>query len=252
MNTDSRPVALVTGASKRIGACISRLLHRRGYNLALHYGRSQRQAETLAGELNADVPGSAAVFQADLCDLSSIERMTARLLHHWQRLDTLVNNASMFYPTPLAETAEAAWEELINSNLKGPYFLVRNLAPALRAARGSVVNITDINVRYPLKDYPVYCIAKAGKAMLTRTLARELAPDVRVNGVAPGSILWPEGPAAMDEDAKRALLAKIPLGRPGTPEDIAELVCFLARSPGYLTGQIIAVDGGLSLAGDIS
>ena len=249
MVTDA-PVALVTGAAKRIGAAISRHLHRRGFNVALHYGRSRQEAATLAIELNAERANSAVIFQADITDLDAVTSLAEAVESHWGRVDTLVNNASTFYPTPLADATATQWAELIDSNLKGAFFLARALAPALRQQRGSIVNITDINVRHPLKDYPIYCIAKAGKAMLTRSLARDLAPEINVNGVAPGSILWPEGAAAMDDDAKNQLLAQIPLGRPGTPEDIAEMVGFLAAAPGYLTGQIIAVDGGLSLNGE--
>lgn len=250
MSDSTRPVALVTGASKRIGAAIARTLHREGYTLALHYSRSETEVLQLANDLNQISSGSAAIFRADLCNLSSIKQMSDKLVGQWGRVDAVVNNASTFYPTPLENTSEEEWDDLLNSNLKGPYFLVKYLANSLRQRRGSVVNITDINARYPLKDYPVYCIAKAGKVMLTRTLARELAPDVNVNAVAPGSILWPEGKAEMTDQAKARTLNKIPLQRVGTPEDIAGLVSFLVKTPGYITGQVIAVDGGLNMQGD--
>ncbi len=247
MTVSERPVALITGASKRIGAAISRQLHQRGYNIAIHYSRSEREARALADDLNCRADNSADIFQADLGDLAAIARMASAVQSRWGRVDAIVNNASSFYPTPLGDSAETDWNELLNSNLKGPYFLVQNLADGLRQQRGSIVNISDINARQPLKDYPIYCIAKAGNAMLTRVLAKELAPDVRVNGVAPGSILWPEGKAEMADQAKEDLLEKIPLKRLGTPEDIAELVCLLITSARYITGQVIAVDGGLGL-----
>jgi len=248
-STDS-PVALVTGGSKRIGATISRMLHGRGFNIAIHFGQSRHEAELLAASLSGIRPDSADTFQADLTDLPSISAMAEAVVNRWSRIDAIVNNASTFYPTPIAYSDEAQWHDLLDSNLKGPFFLARELASHLRARRGSIVNITDINARQPLKDYPIYCIAKAGKTMLTRTLAKELAPEVRVNAVAPGSILWPEGKAEMSEEAKSSLLSKIPLQRIGTPESIAELVCFLITSASYITGQVIAVDGGLSLQGD--
>ena len=250
MVENQRPVALVTGASKRIGAAISRHLHQAGFNVALHYGNSKTEAEGLAAELNSSIPGSAATFQADLRNLASITTMTAQLLDYWHRVDTVINNASTFFPTPIDSSVESDWHELIDSNLKGPYFLIKQLTDTLQKQRGSVVNIIDINARHPLKGYPIYCIAKAGKAMLTKTLAKELAPQVNVNGVAPGSILWPEGKAEMSEEEKQKTLGTIPLQRLGTPDDIAALACFLASSAGYITGQIIAVDGGLHLQGD--
>lgn len=247
MTISDRPVALITGASKRIGAVIARKLHHCGYNIAIHYGRSEVEARTLADELNCSVDNSADIFQADLGDLASIARMASAVQSRWGRVDAIVNNASSFHPTPLGYSDETDWNELFNSNLKGPYFLVQSLAGSLRQQRGSIVNITDINAGQPLKDYPIYCIAKAGNAMMTRTLAKELAPEVRVNGIAPGSILWPEGKAAMTDQDKADLLDKIPLKRLGTPQDIAEIVYFLLTSAGYITGQVIAVDGGLGL-----
>ena len=248
--SDSRPVALVTGATKRIGAAIARTLHQRGYDIAIHFGTSAAEAEALAAEFSGARPASAATFQADLCSIDAVQALAQAVVNHWRRVDALVNNASTFYPTPLGAATGTAWDDLVGSNLKGPFFLAQALAEELKKSRGAVVNIADINARYPLADYPIYSIAKGGLVMLTKVLARELAPWVHVNGVAPGSILWPEGKAEMSEEAKAKTLAKIPLQRVGTPEDIAALTAFLVATPGYITGQVIAVDGGINLGGD--
>ncbi len=249
MSRHKEPVVLVTGAARRIGATIARHLHAAGYRLALHYGASRREAEDLAHALNHRRPGSAVLFQADLRDLAQVERLAREVTKHFEGVDALVNNASSFHPTPLATSTEALWDELMGSNLKGPFFLSRALAESLRTRRGRIVNITDINARQPLKEYPIYCIAKAGVEMMTRSLALELAPHVQVNGIAPGSIIWPEGDAAMSEADKADLLPNIPLQRNGAPADIAALALHLVRDPGYITGQVIAVDGGLRLRG---
>lgn len=241
------PVALVTGAARRLGAAIAEALHRRGYNIAVHYGRSAAAAEALCRQLNRLRANSAVALQADLRDLKQTQQLAHSAIALWGRVDTLINNASAFYPTSMATVGERQWDDLLASNLKGPFFLSHALAAELSARNGTIVSLADINGRAPLKGYPVYSIAKAGVVMMVKALARELAPQVRVNGIAPGAILWPEGDAAMDEAVQQQLLAQIPLGRLGTEADIAALAVLLAAEPGYLTGQVIAVDGGLSL-----
>ncbi|WIO74941.1 pteridine reductase [Porticoccaceae bacterium LTM1] len=243
--TDS-PVALITGAARRIGACIAETLHRDGYNLILHYRGSASEANALAKKLNAVRTNSVATLQADLTDISSVQQLADASKNQWQRLDLLVNNASSFYPTPLREANLEQWDNLIGSNLKGPFFLCQALAEPLREHRGCIINIADIHGDQPLAEHSIYCIAKAGNRMMTKTLAKELAPDVRVNGIAPGAIMWPENAAELTEQQKQKILAKVPLNRPGSPEDIAQAVRFLARSASYITGQVISVDGGRS------
>jgi pteridine reductase len=238
-------VALVTGGSQRIGACIARLLHAEGANLVLHYNRSAAAAEALKQALEEDRPDSVAVVQANLCETPRLAGLVEAVKNSFGRLDLLVNNASSFYPTPLEEATEAQWDDLIGSNLKGPFFLARAAAPLLRAASGAIVNLVDIHAERPLRDHPIYSIAKAGNAMLVRSLARELGPEVRVNGVSPGAILWPD--QGLTDAAKDEILSRTALGRPGTPEDIARTVRFLVCDADYITGQIIAVDGGRSV-----
>ena len=245
----SGPVALVTGAARRLGAAIASALHDAGHNLVIHYGRSADAARELAATLDQRRPGSAVAIGANLASLPDIERLARGARARWGRIDCLVNNASAFYPTPLAEVTEGQWDDLLASNLKGPFFLSRALAPDLTAAEGTIVNLADINGRIALRRYPAYRIAKAGTLMLTRVLARELAPAVRVNGIAPGAILWAEGAAEMGQGARQRLLERIPLGRLGDPSDIAVLAVLLATRPGYLNGQTISLDGGLSLTG---
>ncbi len=235
-------VALVTGAARRIGASIARTLHGAGMNVALHYLRSRAAAETLREELEAQRPDSVTALRADLRDTASLEPLVACATQRWRRLDLLVNNASSFYPTPLAEATEAQWNDLMDTNLKAPFFLARAAAPALRRTGGSIVNIVDIHAERPLAGHPIYCVAKAGLTMLTRSLARELGPAVRVNAIAPGAILWPE--SGVGSDHRRRVLAGVPLGRTGEPGEVARAVLFLARDGSYITGQVLAVDGG--------
>ncbi|HEY4646887.1 MAG TPA: pteridine reductase [Steroidobacteraceae bacterium] len=236
---------LVTGAARRVGAAIVRMLHAHGANVLIHHRAAAVAAAELAASLNAVRRGSAAVVKAELREISAHAGLVQRALSEFGRLDVLVNNASSFYPTPLGEIAESQWDDLIGSNLKAPLFLSQAVAPQLRRTHGLIVNIVDIHARRPLKRYTVYCIAKAGLAMLTRSLARELGPDVRVNGVAPGPVLWPE------EDIEAALKAEIiertALKRQGSPEDVARAVLFFACDAPYVTGQILAVDGGRSI-----
>lgn len=239
------PRALITGAARRIGACIARRLHQQGYDLILHYRQSSTDAEQLRDELNRQRADSCICLQADLNDMQAVEQL-AQAVRQQGPLSLLVNNASTFYPTPLQQAAQSDWDQLINSNLRGPFFLSSTLAPLLEASEGSIVNLVDVHAEKGLGGYPIYSIAKAGVKMMTLSLARELAPAVRVNGVSPGAILWPEADAEMDDAARQAILDKVPLQRTGRPEDIAEAVAFLA-SAGYITGQILAVDGGRSI-----
>lgn len=239
------PRALITGAARRIGACIARRLHQQGYDLILHYRQSSTDAEQLRDELNRQRADSCICLQADLNDMQAVEQL-AQAVRQQGPLSLLINNASTFYPTPLQQAAQSDWDQLINSNLRGPFFLSSALAPLLEASEGSIVNLVDVHAEKGLGGYPIYSIAKAGVKMMTLSLARELAPAVRVNGVSPGAILWPEADAEMDDAARQAILDKVPLQRTGRPEDIAEAVAFLA-SAGYITGQILAVDGGRSI-----
>ena len=237
-------VALVTGGAQRIGAEICRQLHSAGYDIALHYNSSDTPAKKLAAELNQQRENSCACFQANLTDTAQATQLATEVLEHFSSLSLLVNNASSFYPTAIGTATEEDWDKLIGSNVKGPFFLSQALIEPLRQTHGSIVNIVDIHAERPLKNYTVYGIAKAGVAMMTKSLARDLAPDIRVNGVAPGAILWPEDEAEMSEAIKQEITKKIPMKRPGNPADIAETVVFLATGPDYITGQIIAVDGG--------
>jgi len=240
--------ALVTGAAKRIGAVIARTLHAAGANVAIHYNRSATEAEQLAAELNHRRPKSAFTVGADMRDIAEVERMAAQVLERTGgRLDVLVNNASNFYPTPIGTITLEQWDDLFGSNLKAPLFLSQALVPALRAARGVIVNIVDVHSQRPLRDHPVYGPAKAGLAMLTRSLAKDLGPDVRVNGVSPGAILWPDEGQGMSDSLRAAIIKQTALKRAGEPEDIAAAVLFLVRDAPYVTGQIIAVDGGRSV-----
>jgi pteridine reductase len=237
--------ALITGAAHRIGAAIARTLHREGMDLVLHYRSSAAAAQRLQEELHARRRDSVKLIQADLHETTALPHLIASTAAFRQRLDLLVNNASSFYPTPLGKVDENAWDDLIGSNLKAPFFLSQSAAPLLRAAGGAIINLVDIHAERPLKDHPVYSIAKAGHAMLVKSLARELGPDIRVNGVAPGAILWPE--QGLEEAARREILERTALKRAGSPEDIARTLLFLVRDARYITGQIIAVDGGRTL-----
>jgi len=238
-------VALITGAAHRIGAQVARLLHADGADVAIHYRSSRDAAEALKASLERDRPDSARLIRADLLDTAALPKLIAEVAAFRGRLDILVNNASSFYPTPLASASEQDWEALIGSNLKGPFFLTQAAAGLLRDAGGVVVNLVDIHAQRPLKDHPIYSIAKAGNAMMVKALARELGPEVRVNGIAPGAILWPE--QGLSDDAKREILSRTALERAGTPADIARALLFLVRDADYVTGQILAVDGGRTL-----
>lgn len=240
-----KATALVTGAAQRIGAAIARELHSRGFDIALHYRSSAGPAEELAVALNRERADSCRCFQADLTDLADVESLASAVSSYANgALQLLVNNASGFQPTPFGDAREADFDAMLASNLKGPFFLTQALLPALRGGKGSVVNIVDTHVQQPLRHYSAYCAAKAGLASLTRSLAVELGPGIRVNGVAPGAILWPEDDAAYDSGTRENMLARTPLQRLGEPADIARTVAFLATEAPFITGQVIAVDGG--------
>ena len=242
------PVALITGASQRIGATICRKLHTQGYRVIIHCRRESAAGKALLEELNQQRSNSAVMLYADLEKIADVERLASDALAQWQRLDALVNNASGFYPTALGEVSEADWDSLLGSNVKGAFFLSQALVPALRKHRGAIVNIVDIYGDKPLQGHPVYSIAKAGLAMMTRSLAVELAPDVRVNGIAPGAILPPVASDAFGEIEQRNVSERVPLQRWGSAADIAGTVWFLLQSDSYINGQIIAVDGGRSIS----
>jgi pteridine reductase len=241
-------VVLVTGAAKRIGAQISRAFHHAGYNVILHYNQSVDDAKNLQAELDSQRPGSVSLMCLDLVKNCPWQELEDRCMQQWGRLDVLVNNASTFYPTVVGTVTDSQWEDLIGSNLKAPYFLSQALAPCLKEFAGNIVNICDIHGDRPLKNYSVYSVAKAGLAMMTRGLAKELAPEVRVNGIAPGAILWPEQQAEVKDSTKATIIRQIPLKRQGAPEDVANTAVFLARDAPYINGQILSVDGGRSLS----
>ena len=237
-------LALVTGSARRIGATIVRTLHADGARVAIHYRGSAAEATALAAELNGARSDSAATFQADLVDTAALPALAERVLDWAGGIDILVNNASSFYPTPIGEITEDAWDDLVGSNLKGPLFLSQACLPALRKARGVIINLVDIHCQRPLRNHHVYSPAIAGLTMLTRALAKDLGPEIRVNGVSPGASLWPSD--GMTADVKKSILEQIPLDRAGSPADIAGCVLYLVRDATYVSGQIIAVDGGRS------
>lgn len=242
----SNRVALITGAARRIGAEITRLLHANGLRVILHYNSSSSEAQALADELNQIRADSVKIISYDLNQTDTVDTFITEVIKQWGRLDVLVNNASTFYPTPLTEISTDQWDDLLGVNVKAPLFLSKACAQHLTETKGCVINIVDIHADRPLKDYPIYCIAKAGLAMLTKSLARELAPAIRVNGVAPGAIMWPEVEAY--EPLHQEIINRTALKREGQPSDIADTVWFLINSADYITGQIIAVDGGRTLS----
>ncbi len=237
--------ALITGAAHRIGAAIARLLHAEGMNILLHYRHSATVAKQLAHELETKRKDSVWLLQADLHKAESYKFLIDRVGELCQRLDLLVNNASSFYPTEFEEATLEAWDDLLGSNLKAPFFLSQAAVPLLYKSKGSIINLVDIHAQRPLKHYSIYSVAKAGNAMLVKSLARELGPEIRVNGVAPGAILWPE--QGLSDRQRAEILDRTALKRAGTPEDIARTLLFLYRDAPYITGQIIAVDGGRTL-----
>ena len=240
-------VVLITAGAKRVGAAICRKLHLRGASLMVHYRSSLEEAQGLETELNQIRPGSVALVQADLLDISQIPRLISQTIQKFGKLDAVINNASSVFATPVGAVTEAGWDDLIGSNLKAPLFLSQEAAPHLKNQLGCIVNIVDIHADRPLKNYVIYSSAKAGLSSLTRSLALELAPEIRVNGVSPGPILWPENDEWKDLSVRQSIISKTLLKRMGEPDDIARTVLFLIADAPYITGQIIAVDGGRSV-----
>ena len=237
-------VVLITGAAHRIGATTARMLHAEGMNILLHYRHSRDAAESLQTELNAIRTDSVHLIQADLHDSARLPALVEQAIQIWGRLDVLINNASSFYATPIGTVTENQWDDLIGSNLKAPFFLSQAAAPYLRQQHGCIISIVDIHAERPLKEFPVYSMAKAGLVMLTKSLACELGPEVRVNAVAPGAILWPEN---LGEKEKEKIISRTFLKRQGAPDDIARAILYLIRDAGYMSGQVLTVDGGRSL-----
>lgn len=245
MSEPNAPVALVTGAARRVGAVLVQTLHAAGWSVAVHARHSQADAAALCAPLEATRPGSTLLLGGDLADLAAVHALVADTLARFGRLDTLVNNASSFHPTPIGTATEADWDDLFASNAKAPFFLAQAAAPALRAQRGAIINITDIYAERPLANHTIYVMAKAALRMMTLSLARDLAPDVRVNAIAPGAILWPEsGKPYADQEA---LIARTPLRRAGEPTDIARAMMYLLRDAPFVTGEVLKVDGGRNL-----
>lgn len=240
-------VVLVTGGAKRVGATICRRLHAAGANVVVHYRSSVSEARALEAQLVAQRPGSVALVQADLLKVPALAGLVKETLKAFGRLDALVNNASSFYPTAVGEITEKAWDDLMGTNLRAPLFLAQAAARELKKTHGCIVNIVDIHAEVPMKNHVVYNAAKGGLLVLTRSLARELGPEVRVNGIAPGTILWPENDTWQDEVARQRIINQTALKRIGEPDDIAKAVEFLIAAAPYITGQVIAVDGGRSI-----
>ncbi|MGH1471002.1 MAG: pteridine reductase [Cellvibrionaceae bacterium] len=247
MKNREKPVVLITGAAKRIGSAIAKKLHSENFDIILHCNHSLTEANHLAQSLNHLRENSAFVIQADLLNIDQVKSLGLQAIQHWGRLDALINNASSFYPTKIGNISEEIFDDLIGTNLKAPFFLSQACADALKKQNGCIINIADIHGDRPLSGYPVYCTAKAGNIMLTKSLAKELAPEIRVNGVAPGAILWPTAEAELNEEAKDIILDRTALNRIGEPDDIATTIKFLLTEAPYITGQILAVDGGRNL-----
>jgi pteridine reductase len=241
-------VVLVTGAARRVGAVVATAFHERGARVAVHYRSSRAQAEALVARLERVRPGSARAFAADLGDVAACALLPADVVRAFGRLDVLVNNASTFYPTPVGDITADQFDDLVGSNLRAPLFLTQAAAPELAKREGLVLNIADIHGLRPLRRHPVYSAAKAGLVMLTRSLARELGPAIRVNAVAPGPVLWPE--QAVDEELRTRIVERTALKRAGTPEDVAKAALYFATDAPFVTGQVLAVDGGRLAGGD--
>lgn len=237
----NNPVALITGSSHRIGACIARHLHQQGYRIIIHYHSSAEAAQNLVDELNQQTAGSANSLKANLSEPNEITQLAKQAVRCFDQLDLLVNNASRFFATPMGDVTVAQWENLVNTNLRAPFFLAQALQHELSANHGCIINITDVYGHRPLEHHPVYSMTKAGLIMLTKSLSKEMGPDIRVNGVSPGAIIWPD--RDLSDKRKSEILDRTSLQRIGGPDDIAETVAFLAKAD-YVTGQIIAVDGG--------
>lgn len=247
-NTLQDKVVLITGGAKRVGAAICRLLHANGAQLMIHYRTSDGEARALQSELNLQRAQSAAIIQGDLLNIAMLSNLVHETIAQFGKLDVLINNASSYYSTEIGEIGEPEWDDLVGSNLKAPLLLSQAAAPELRKQHGCIVNITDMHVERPKKGYVVYSVAKAGLVTLTKSLALELAPDVRVNAVAPGPVLWPEDNPQFDEVYRQRVISQTLLKRLGDPEDVARAVRFLIQDAPFITGQVIAVDGGRSLS----
>lgn len=248
MQKKSQQVALVTGAARRIGAEIATELHDKGFNVVLHYHTSKEEAETLCKRLNTKREHSAVIARANLEEVSQLSSLIEEAVNSWGRLDVLVNNASKFYRTEMGSITSASWEELMGANLRAPLLLSQAAAPHLAINQGCIVNIADIHGERPMRDYSVYCISKAGIIMLTKVMAKELGPKVRVNAVSPGEIIWPEGQNAIEDKMKKKIIGRTILQRHGDPSAIAKAVLFLVSSADYVTGHVLAVDGGRLLS----
>lgn len=242
--SNEHKVVLITGAAHRIGATTAKLLHQNGMNIVLHYRGSREQAQAVQNELNDKRENSVILIQADLHSTIGLPALIEESIKAWGRLDVLINNASSFYPTKIGKATEEQWDDLIGSNLKAPFFLSQAAAPHLKKSNGCIINIADIHADRPLKSFPIYSMAKAGLVMMTKSLAGELGPEIRVNAVAPGAILWPEN---LDEVAKQRIVSRTFLKRQGEPNDISKTILYLINNADYVTGQIITVDGGRSL-----
>lgn len=240
-------VVLITGAGKRVGATIAHYCHQLGMRLAIHYRESAQHASALCANFNQQRQNSAIALGADLRNTDKLEGLIAEVISQWGQLDVLINNASSFYPVPLVKVTPKVWEDVMASNLKAPFFLAQLAAPHLKQQKGCIINLVDIQAQRPLKNYLVYCIAKAGLVMLTKSLAKELGPDIRVNAIAPGIVLWPDDETEFNEALREKIVARNALKRAGTPQDIAKTAIFLINHADFITGQIIAVDGGRSL-----
>ena len=245
MNDKLEKWILITGAAKRVGAKMAEVLHSNGFNIVIHYNSSSESANNLSARLNQERSGSSIIIGGNLTDDSAVESLIPSVVKQTGRLDVLINNASTFYPTPIENITLEDWDNLFGTNLKAPLFLSKHAAKYLKDSAGLIINIVDIHARKPLKNHPIYGPAKSGLAMLTKSLARDLAPSVRVNGIAPGMILWPENEPS--ESIKKSILDQIPLKRSGSPEDIANCALFLIKDAPYITGQIIPIDGGRSI-----
>lgn len=246
-HTNLNKVVLITGGAKRVGAAICRQLHAVGFRVMIHYRSSKAEAQSLQSELNLQRPNSAALIQGDLLKLNILPSLITQTIDHFGRLDVLINNASTYYPTEISEINEHNWDDLIGSNLKAPIFLAQACAKELKKNQGCIINITDMHIERPKKGYILYSVAKAGLVTLTKSLAHELSPDVRVNAVAPGPVQWPENNPQFDEVYRQRVINQTLLKRIGHPDDVAKAVKFLVTDAPFITGHILAVDGGRSL-----
>jgi pteridine reductase len=243
---EEHKVVLITGAAHRIGSVTARYLHEAGFNIILHYLSSRTPAQALQKELNGKRENSVVLVQADLLANNALTALVKEAYNAWQRLDVLINNASTFYRTPIGSANDQHWDDLFGTNVKAPFFLAQAAAPFLRKTHGCIINMVDIHARRPLKEYSIYSMAKAALETMTKALARELGPEIRVNGVAPGAILWPDD---LDEVTKQRIVSKTFLKRKGEPEDIAKAIRFIIEHAPYMTGQVLSIDGGRSLSG---